>query len=257
MDDLTVGLVLRAVRRRRRWRQKDVAEQAGVSQKLVSLAETGHLERLSVKSLRTIGRVLEIRILIDARWRGGQLPRVLDEEHALLVNAVAAILRHHGWQILVEYTFNHFGDRGSVDLIGWHQHHRSLVLVEVKSRIADLQDLHAAMARKRRIVPTLLVRERGWQPSSVGQLLVAGEASAQRRLVARHAEIFRASFPHRGREARSWLAYPAGPLSALWFLSPSNGVTGKRLRARPERVRSPNPRSARTAEAHQRSACVA
>jgi Holliday junction resolvase-like predicted endonuclease len=166
----------------------------------------------------------------------------------------AAILRHHGWQILVEYTFNHFGDRGSVDLIGWHQHHRSLVLVEVKSRIADLQDLHAAMARKRRIVPTLLVRERGWQPSSVGQLLVAGEASAQRRLVARHAEIFRASFPHRGREARSWLAYPAGPLSALWFLSPSNGVTGKRLRARPERVRSPNPRSARTAEAHQRSA---
>jgi transcriptional regulator with XRE-family HTH domain len=80
MDDLTVGLVLRAVRRRRRWRQKDVAEQAGVSQKLVSLAETGHLERLSVRSLRTIAQVLEIRILIDARWRGGQLPRVLDEE---------------------------------------------------------------------------------------------------------------------------------------------------------------------------------
>lgn len=134
MDDLTVGQVLRAVRRRLRWRQQDVAARARVSQKLVSLAESGQLERLSITSLRAIGRALDVRLLIDPRWRGGQLPRVLDEEHARLVNAVAAILRRRGWQILVEYTFNHFGDRGSVDLIGWHPRQLSLVLIEVKRR---------------------------------------------------------------------------------------------------------------------------
>lgn len=165
-----------------------------------------------------------------------------------MVNQVAALLRGRGWDILVEYTFNHFGDRGSVDLIGWHAGHRALVLVEVKSRIVDVQDLHATSARKCRIVPPLLARERGWWPSSVGQLLVVGEASAQRRLVARHDHIFLASFPQRGREARSWLVNPAGPLAALWFLTPSNTVTGKRPRRTPQRIRVPDSRSATAVE---------
>jgi hypothetical protein len=169
-----------------------------------------------------------------------------------LVNSVAALMRRRGWQILVEYTFNHFGDRGSVDLVGWHPRHRALVLVEIKSRITDVQDLHAAMGRKRRIVPTLLARERGWQGRSVGQLLVVREASAQRRLIARHAEIFLASLPQRGREARAWLVHPVGPLSALWFLSPSNGVTAERLEARPQRIRSPNSRSRNAPAERQR-----
>jgi transcriptional regulator with XRE-family HTH domain len=244
MDDLRVGLTLRAVRRRLGWRQLDVAARAAVSQRLVSLVETGQLERLTLRSLRAIGRALEVRLQVESVWRGGQLPRLLDAEHATIVNAVAAIMRRHGWEILVEYAFNHFGDRGSVDLVGWQPRHRALVLVEVKSRITDVQDLHAAMARKRRVVPMLLSAERGWQPVTMGQLLVVGEASAQRRLVARHGEIFSATFAQRGREARSWLARPAGTLSALWFLSPSNGGTAKRLERQPQRVRSRTSRSA-------------
>jgi transcriptional regulator with XRE-family HTH domain len=251
MDDLRVGLVLRALRRRLGWRQLDVAARAGVSQRLVSLAEAGQLERLTLRSLRAIGRALEVRVPVEPLWRGGQLPRLLDGEHAALVNAVAAIMRRRGWQILVEYTFNHFGDRGSVDLVGWHPQHRALVLVEVKSRITDVQDLHSAMARKRRIVPSLLTKELGWRPMTVGQLLVVGEASGQRRLVDRHSEIFAATFAQRGREARAWLAHPAGTLSALWFLSPSNGVTAKRRERLPQRIRSQNSRSASPARRPQ------
>jgi transcriptional regulator with XRE-family HTH domain len=257
MDDLRVGLVLRAVRRRLNWRQRDVALRAGVSQKLVSLAEAGQLERLTLRSLRAIGRVLEVRVPVEPLWRGGQLPRLLDLEHASIVNAVAANMRRRGWELLVEYTFNHFGDRGSVDLVGWQPRHRALVLVEVKGRITDVQDLHASMARKRRIVPACLARELGWRPMTVGQLLVVGEPSAQRRLVARHGEIFSATFAQRGREARSWLAHPRGTLSALWFLSPSNGVTAKRLERRPQRIRTRNPRSTSPAGRRQSEARVA
>lgn len=65
MDDLRVGLVLRAVRRRLGWRQRDVAVHAGMSQKLVSLAEAGQLEQLTLRSLRAIGRVLEVRLAVE------------------------------------------------------------------------------------------------------------------------------------------------------------------------------------------------
>jgi transcriptional regulator with XRE-family HTH domain len=244
MDDLRVGLVLRAVRRRLGWRQLDVGERAGVSQKLVSLVEAGRLGSVSLRSLRAIAGVLEVRLSIEPLWRGGQLPRLLDADHAKLVNAVASLMHRRGWATLVEYTFNHFGDRGSVDLVGWHPRHCALVLVEVKGRIVDVQDLLAGVARKRRIVPELLAKERGWRPVCVGQLLVVGEADAQRRLVARHASIFSATFPQRGREARGWLAHPTGPLSALWFLSNTNRVTGTRQGTSPERIRAPKPRSA-------------
>lgn len=244
MDDLRVGLALRSVRRRLGWRQQDVAGRAGVSQRLVSLAEGGQLERLSIHSLRAIGNALEVRLPVEPLWRGGQLPRLLDAEHAALVNAVASIMRRRGWQIVVEYTFNHYGDRGSVDLVGWHPRYRAMVVVEVKSRITDVQDLFAAMARKLRTVPKLLAEERGWLSTCVGQLLVVAEASAQRSLVARHDEIFASTFPARGREARSWLVHPAGSLSALWFLSASNGVAAKRRRLGPQRIRTQNPRSA-------------
>jgi transcriptional regulator with XRE-family HTH domain len=257
VDDLRVGLTLRAVRRRLGWPQQDVADRARVSQRLVSLAEAGQLERMSTSSLRAIGRALEVRMLVEPQWRGGQLRRLLDGEHAALVNAVAAIMRRRAWQIIVEYTFNHFGDRGSVDLVGWQPRHQALVLVEVKSGITDVQDLHAAMARKRRIVPTLVAREHGWWPTSVGQLLVVAEASAQRRLVARHDEIFSVTFAHRGRDARSWLARPAGTLSALWFLSPSVGVTRKRLEGQPQRIRSASSRSAPVAAERHSSRRVA
>jgi hypothetical protein len=211
----------------------------------VSQAETGHLDRLTLRSLRAIGRALEVRVQVEPLWRGGQLPRLLDAEHASIVNAVAAIMRRHGWEILVEYAFNHFGDRGSVDLVGWQPRHRALVLVEVKSRITDVQDLHAAMARKGRVVPMLLVKERGWRPASIGQLLVVSEASAQRRVVARHGEIFSATFPQRALGARSWLAHPVGTLSALWFLSPTSSVGARRLERQPQRIRRQHPRSAR------------
>jgi hypothetical protein len=43
--------------------------------------------------------------------------------------------------------------------VGWHAETRTLLIIEVKSRIADVQDLHATMDRKCRVVPGLLARE--------------------------------------------------------------------------------------------------
>lgn len=99
MDDLRVGAAFRAVRLRRRWRQSDVAARAGVSQSFVSLVERGHLDRVSLSGLRRLGRALDIRVDLIARWRGGALDRMLALEHSLLAEeVVTAFSRYDGWR---------------------------------------------------------------------------------------------------------------------------------------------------------------
>jgi transcriptional regulator with XRE-family HTH domain len=73
MEDIRVGAAVRAVRKRRGWRQQDVATRAGVSRSFISLVEHGHLDRVPLRTIRRIAAVLDIRIDIVARWRGGEL----------------------------------------------------------------------------------------------------------------------------------------------------------------------------------------
>jgi len=147
-------------------------------------------------------------------------------------------LRTLGWEVLLEYTFNHYGERGSVDVIGWHALSGALLIVEVKSRLTDLQALLASLGRKLRIVPDLLARERGWKAVSVGRLVVLPGWTANRTVVERHRAIFDASFPGRAADVRRWLRDPRGPtLAAVWFVSTSRVVTHTRVR----RVRKVRP----------------
>ncbi len=60
-----------------------------------------------------------------------------------------------------EYEFNHYGDRGSVDLLAWHPTERVLLIIEVKSALTDLQATLMSYARKLRIVPDLVAHARG------------------------------------------------------------------------------------------------
>jgi transcriptional regulator with XRE-family HTH domain len=243
MDDLQVGRAIRAVRLRLGLRQRDVAERAGVSQQSISVAERGRLDQLSLRVLRDVANAVEIRLAMMPTWRGGQLARLLDAAHAQLVDSVAAMLHRYGWTVLVEYTFNHFGDRGSVDLIGWHPERRALALIEVKSRIVDQQDLHAAMSRKRRIVPSLLARERGWQADVIGELLVVAESRAARSVVRGHSATFDARLPARGVAARAWVRNPQRPIAACWFLAPTSRRGAKQKAEAPRRMRRAAARS--------------
>jgi transcriptional regulator with XRE-family HTH domain len=243
VDDIRIGLALRSVRRRLGIRQADVAGRAQVSQQLVSLVERGQLDRVSMHSLRRMAAAVEVRIVLEARWRGSSLPRLLDMTHAQLVERVASTFRRHGWDLLVEYSFSHYGERGAVDLVAWHPVRRVLALIEVKTAIVDLQDLHATMDRKRRVVPALLARERGWRPTAIGEILVVSDTRAHRTLVRTHATTFGVRLPERGAAARAWVRDPAGPIRACWFLALTTPVGGNRGSPVPQRVRVRSPRS--------------
>lgn len=237
VDDVRVGRLFRAVRKRRHWRQSDVGEQAGVSQQLVALIEAGRLDLVNVRTLRAVAAVLEIRLPFEPQWRGGSADRLLDARHAAIVNIVVAILAALGWICVPEYTFSHFGERGSVDILAWHPVFRALLIIEVKSRVFDVQALFMGVDRKARLMPLIVAKERGWQPVVVGRVVVLEESTANRSTVQRHQAAFDAALPATSRAVRTWLREPGTPLAGVWFLTLTNTAGAMRKDASSERVR--------------------
>src|SRR5687768_15752036 len=118
MQDIRLGAAFRAVRLRRGWRQADVAARAGVSRSLVSLIERGHLDSVSLAILRRVAGVLDIRIDLVARWRGGELDRLLNAGHSALHESVAAFFSDlPGWMRAPEVSFSIDGERGVIDIL--------------------------------------------------------------------------------------------------------------------------------------------
>jgi transcriptional regulator with XRE-family HTH domain len=228
VDDIKVGEVVRTVRRRRGLRQRDVAAAAGVSQWSVSAVERGQLEQLTLRAIRRVCSALEIRTRLAPRWRGVELPRLLDAPHAALIEEVVARLSSVGWETVIEYTFQHFGERGSVDVLGWQPEARALLMVEVKTDLDDLQAMLSAIDRKARLVPRLVSAERNWAASARGAILVMPEGSTSRWQVSRHPAVFAAAFPARNTQIRRWIEAPtaAGPMRGVWFLQ-SRAVTAR------------------------------
>ena len=208
---------MRAVRLRRGWRQIDVAVRAGVSDSLVSLIERGHAGTLSLDSLRGVAAVLDIRIDLVPRWRGGELDRLLNSRHAALTEAVARWLRSAGWEVLPEVTFSVYGERGVIDLLGWHAATRTLLVVEVKTEIVDVQELIGVLDRKTRLAP-IVSRDRDWFPANVATLLVVADSATNRRRVSAHSTLLHSAYPVDGRSVRAWLRRPVGRIAGPRFL---------------------------------------
>ena len=251
MDDRRVGRVIREVRIRKAWRQQDLAAASGVSQSLISRVEHGGFRGLSLNKLRQVGEALDIRLSLDAWWRSGEVDRLLDRGHAALVHHVAASLRAEGWVTRVEVTFNHYGERGSADIVAWHPQERILLIVEVKTMVGDIQATASTFERKVRILPEQLLEEEGWQPVTVGRVLVIAETHANRAVVRDHAAIFDAIWPARTVETRSWLRRPAKApgggrrgFGGIWFLPFERTGAAAAARVRQvQRVRRPRPAS--------------
>jgi transcriptional regulator with XRE-family HTH domain len=233
MDDIRLGAVVRAVRRGLGLTQGELGRRAKVSQQLVSLIERGQLELVNIGKARAVARVLEIRVDIVPQWRGAAVDRLLDADHAWLVNAVVAELRALGWEVAVEWSFNHFGERGSVDVIGWREDTRTLLIVEVKSVLADSQHLLSTLDRYVRIAATLLPGERGWRPARVARVVVLPDRAAARASVARLGATFDAALPARTRDVRRWLRSPSGPLAGILFVRFTK-MAGTSIRNRPQ-----------------------
>lgn len=243
MDDIAFGLALRRVRLRRNERQVDVAIRAGMSQSEYSLIERGHLDGTSLRRIRAAAAALEVGVGFLARWRGGDMDRLIHGRHAAMGEVVTRRLLEAGWEVIPELSFNHFGERGVIDLVGWDRARSTMLIVELKTEIVDVNELLGAMDRRRRLA-FQIAREHGWKPIHLGAWIVIAESRTNRRRAAEHRELLRAAFPEDGRSTDGWALDPTRDQAALWFLSDTSaGGLGRSLapRKRVHRPRSCSP----------------
>jgi hypothetical protein len=196
---------------------------------MVSRLERGLLDGMTIGNLRAVSRAMQMPSIVGLGWRSPEVERLRDSGHAALVEDVARALIGFGWQMEPEYTFSEYGERGAVDELAWHPVYRAVLIGEIKTRIWDLQDMLSTLDRKRRLVPALLCRDRGWRADSVGVVLAMSESSTHRHLIERHSATFGAALPDRQIAVRRWLENPSGDLRGIWFLPDSHQTgTGKR-----------------------------
>jgi len=170
---IRLGRAIRALRRRLGWRQRDLATAAGCSQALISRLEAGHGDLVYPRTVEAVAHALGARLVTYLDWNGEALDRLLDAEHAAIVDQVVRALAAAGWEVLPEATFAIGPERGSVDVLAWHGPTRSLLVIEVKSVLADAQETLARLDRKVRLADR--IAPAAWRPSSVSRLLVIGD----------------------------------------------------------------------------------
>jgi HTH-type transcriptional regulator/antitoxin HipB len=240
MDDIRVGRVLRALRRRRGWTQTELANRAGVSQQVISLVERGHGASLSGHTIRRIFAALDARWEPTVSWRGGALDRLLDEDHSHMVAATVARLRASGWSVDVEVTYSSYGERGSIDVLAARAATGAVLAVEVKSELASLETTLRKMDEKSRLVRRVLCQDRyGFEPLAVGSLLVLPATDTSRRRLRASAVVLDAALPARGHAVRRWLIEPHGSLHGVWLLADTNRGGGTPTRGGASRIRRP------------------
>ncbi len=256
MDVVRLGLAVRSLRRRRNWRQDDLAARAGVSRSAVSRVESGLADRLTVRVLERIAQALGARLDGRLLWQGEMLDRLLDAQHASLVEAIVKELTAVGWEVTTEVSFSIRGERGSIDVLGFHPPSGTLIVIEAKSVVPDLQATLVTLDRKTRLAIEI-ARARGWRASRVARLLVVRDGRTARRRVAEHAATFAQAFPSRGRAVRQWLrnpsagagpgfkaqAGPAQPPSGLLFLPDSHQASARQRAGRQSGQAAAGPRT--------------
>jgi transcriptional regulator with XRE-family HTH domain len=234
VDEVAFGRAVRAIRIRKRLTQQALAARAGVSRSVVARIEQGRAARVTIATLDPVAAALGARVLVKVLWHGESLDRLLDSRHAATVEAVVRTLRDARWDVATEVSFNEYGERGSIDVFGFHPATGSLLVVEVKTTIGDAQELQSTLDRKVRLAPKI-ARDRGWHVARTSALLVIVESRTNRATIERLAATFGGAFPDRNRVVRAWLSATEHerPLRGLWFLkSDSQAVVTQRVRPR-------------------------
>jgi transcriptional regulator with XRE-family HTH domain len=218
MDPTRVGADVRLLRRRKGWSQARLAVEATVSRWVVSQIECGRGDRLPTRTLQRVVDALGGYLLVRILFHGEAMDRLRDARHARLVELLVAMLSTLGWVVETEVSFNHFGYRGSIDILAFHPAFGALLVIEIKTVVPDVGGMLMTLDKKARVAGQL-ARARGWEAATASRLLVFPEDRTARRRVADHAATFENAFPTRNEAVRRWLRAPTTAMRGLFFLT--------------------------------------
>lgn len=187
MRDLEVGRLLRLVRMRKGLRLKDLSDRCGLSTSALGRIELGSIQ--SLPTLRRHAAALDLRVDVYVVGRGADVPRLLDDEHAAIVEALTRGYLEAGWKVELEASFGEAIERGRIDLLASDPRTGALAVVEVKSEVANLQELLGSLASKIRVAPAIAGRL-GWASRKIVGVLAVASTGRNRHLVATHPATF-------------------------------------------------------------------
>lgn len=199
-----------------------------MSRSAIGRIERGRSDRVTLIALERLAAALGARVDVRLLWNGEGLDRLLDQRHASLVNATIEPLSHLGWTAAPEVSFAIRGERGSIDILAFHPPTASLLVIEVKSVVPDLQAMLVSLDRKGRLGREIAL-ERGWSAQSVTRLLVLPDDRTARRRVVQLDATFGSVLPARTAEVRRWLKAPVGTKHGILYL-PNDPQAGTRHR---------------------------
>lgn len=229
-----LGRIARTLRVRQRLTQVALSLRAGVSRQAVSLLECGNARGLRMDTVEAIFGALGARVDLRVLWNGPELDRLLDAGHAALGVEVKRRLERWGWVVRVEVSYSRYGERGRIDLLAWHPATFTLLVVEIKTDLVDIQSLLGSLDVKTRLARHV-AEQFGWEARNVIPAIVFGEDRTIRRRLASVDTLFDL-FNLRGGACIPWLRRPSGNASGLlWFVTtPAHGMVsgGRRVRVR-------------------------
>ncbi len=237
VDDRRAGWLIRRIRQHLRLRQVDLGIKSGVSQQRISAIELGNLGEVPLRTIRAVVEPMGGSVELLIRWKGGDLDRLADEGHAAVVGAVARWLAAEGWQVIPEVSYSVYGERGSIDIVAWHADTRTLLVIEVKTELTSVEATLRKHDEKVRLAGKVVQERFGWEPRSVGRLLVLPDNSTARRRVLRHEAVLSRAYPRRGDELRWWIRSPVGPFAGLRFQPYTREAGDKRRPVNSKRIR--------------------
>lgn len=191
-------MVVRTGRESLGWTKTDLAERTGISRQMIAAVESAQAN----PSLDLIAALLDgLDIDLELVGRGPTAiegSRSHDAAHAICSAYIQRRLEARGWEVAREVRIEDGRYIGWIDLLAFHPPTRTVLVIEVKTRIDDLGaiersiDWHARGARR-------AAQRLGWQPRRVSAWVLALATDEVEDELRRNRVVWESGFPRRAR----------------------------------------------------------
>jgi transcriptional regulator with XRE-family HTH domain len=197
--------------------QEELAMTVGISRSYVAGIEAGKVNP-SLDVVTRIGDALGLDLELMGRRPILLDPRSTGVVHSRCSGYASRRLRSSGWLVAREVEIVHARSHGWIDLLAFHPGTRTLVIVEIKTRIEDIGLIERQLAWYERSAPVVAADRFGWRPSSVASWPLLLQSDEVESAVLRDREVLHQVFPVRATDMRAVLAgaLPSTGLIAVW-----------------------------------------
>jgi transcriptional regulator with XRE-family HTH domain len=194
----------------------ELAGRVGVTPSYIGRVERG----LANPSLTLVERIAEaLGLDMQLVFRGPIFPAgpcVRDSVHARCSAYVDRHLRALDWATAREVEIVHGRSHGWIDLLAFDQRTRTLLIIEIKTRLDDLGALERQLGWYERMA-WQPARRLGWRPTRVVSIVLALASDEVERVVRSHRDLLALAFPMRAPRIADLLGWPQEELSGRGF----------------------------------------